>query len=31
MKDFEKGMAGKTGKENIDDLVKKYKDKAIGY
>jgi len=31
MKDFEKGMAGKTGKENIADLVKKYKDKAMGY
>jgi len=31
MKDIGKGMMEKAGKENIDDLVKKYKDKARGY
>ncbi|MBW2557421.1 MAG: hypothetical protein JRD69_01050 [Deltaproteobacteria bacterium] len=28
MEDIEKGMIEKAGKENIDNLIKKYKDKA---
>lgn len=30
MKDIEKDMLEKTRKENIDDLIKKYKDKVKG-